>query len=348
MVEQRDIEIILNNPIDWECFRDKTVLVTGATGRLGMYFVEALVKADIDWNLNLNILALARNEKKLVQVFGNSLKLPNVHTLVQDITDPIFWEGDVHYIFHTAGTASPLDFTKQPVDTLWGHVQGTRNVMELAREKGSQKILYVSTVEIYGQWESDTEIREEDMGPIHCDEARACYPEAKRLCETMLAAYEKQHRIPYVGVRLCHTFGPGISLDDGRAFSEFIRNVIEGEDIVLQTDGSAVRTYTYVADAVGAMLVAFTKGKDHYYNIANVDNQISIRDLAGLIAGLDAKRKTKVRYADKSGQKFSYLPFKLGIMNVDRILELGWRPQVGLEDAFRYTMDSFMQRNGTN
>ena len=75
MVEQRDIEIILNNPIDWECFRDKTVLVTGATGRLGMYFVEALVKADIDWNLNLNILALARNEKKLVQVFGNSLKL---------------------------------------------------------------------------------------------------------------------------------------------------------------------------------------------------------------------------------------------------------------------------------
>ncbi len=93
MVEQRDIEIILNNPIDWECFRDKTVLVTGATGRLGMYFVEALVKADIDWNLNLNILAMARNEKKLSQVFGNSLKLPNVHTLVQDITEPIHWEG---------------------------------------------------------------------------------------------------------------------------------------------------------------------------------------------------------------------------------------------------------------
>ncbi len=348
MVEQRDIEIILNNPIDWECFRDKTVLVTGATGRLGMYFVEALVKADIDWNLNLNILAMARNEKKLSQVFGNSLKLPNVHTLVQDITEPIHWEGDVHYIFHTAGAASPLDFTKQPVDTLWGHVQGTHNVMELAREKGSQKVLYVSTVEIYGQWESDTEIQEDDMGPIHCDEARACYPEAKRLCETMLASYEKQYGVPYVGVRLCHTFGPGISLDDGRAFSEFIQNVIEGEDIVLQTDGSAVRTYTYVADAVGAMMMAFTKGNDHYYNIANVGNQISIRDLAELIAGLDAKGKTKVRYADKGRQKFSYLPFKLGIMNVDRILELGWRPQVGLEDAFRYTIDSFMQRNGTD
>ena len=151
MVEQRDIDIIFHNPIDWERFRNKTVLVTGATGRLGMYIVEALVKADIDWNLNLNIIALARSERKLGRVFGNSLKLPNVHTLIQDITEPIGWKGEVHYIFHTAGAASPLDFTKEPVDTLWGHVQGTRNVLELAREKNTQKVLYVSTVEIYGK-----------------------------------------------------------------------------------------------------------------------------------------------------------------------------------------------------
>lgn len=344
MVEQREIEIILKNPIDWECFRNKTVLVTGATGRLGMYIVEALIKADIDWNLNLTIIALARNGEKLKRVFGASLRLPNLHTLVQDIEEPIRWDGAVHYIFHTAGLASPKDFTNWPVDTLWGHVQGTRNVLELAREKKSEKVLYVSTVEVYGEWKSEEGIREEDMGPLHCDQARACYPEAKRLCETMLAAYEVQYQIPYVGVRLCHTFGPGITLDDGRAFSEFIRNVMEGKDIVLQTDGSAERTYTYVADAIGAILLAFTRGKEHYYNIANPDNLISIRDLAELIAGLDAKGKVKVQYAVSKGQKLKYLPFKLGIMNVDKITELGWRPQVGLEDAFRYTMESFLQR----
>ena len=344
MAEQRDINIILNNPVDWEKFRNRTVLVTGATGRLGMYIVEAINKADIDWNLNITIIALARNERKLREVFGASLNLPNIHTLVQDITGPIRWEGDVHYIFHTAGAASPQDFTNAPVDTLWGHLQGTYNVLELAREKKSEKILYVSTVEVYGEWKEEEGIREEDMGPLHCDNARACYPEAKRMCETMLASYEAQYGIPYVGVRLCHTFGPGISLDDGRAFSEFIRNVIKGEDIVLQTDGSAVRTYTYVADAVGAMLLAFTKGKEHYYNIANPDNLISIRDLAEMIAGLDPKGKVKVRYAAQEEQKLKYLPFKLGIMNVDRIMELGWHPQVGLEDAFRYTLESFLQR----
>ncbi len=344
MVEQRDIDIILNNPVDWEKFRNKTILVTGATGRLGMYIVEALGKADIDWNLNTTIISLARSERKLREVFGASLNLPNVHTLVQDITESIKYGGGVHYIFHTAGAASPRDFTDTPVDTLWGHLQGTRNVLELAREKKTEKILYVSTVEIYGEWKKEEGIQEEDMGMLHCDSARACYPEAKRMCETMLASYEGQYGVPYVGVRLCHTFGPGISLDDGRAFSEFIRNVIKGEDIVLHTNGSAVRTYTYVADAIGAMLLAFTKGKEHYYNIANLQNLISIRDLAQLIAGLDPKGNVKVRYAQQDGQRLRYLPFHLGIMNVDRIMELGWHPQVGLEDAFRYTLESFLQR----
>lgn len=344
MVEIRDINIILNNPIDWEMFRNKTVLVTGATGRLGMYIVEAISKADIDWNLNVTVIALARSKKKLQEVLGQSLKLPNIHTLVQDITEPIQVEGNVDYIFHTAGAASPKDFTETPVDTLWGHVQGTRNVLELAREKGTQKILYVSTVETYGEWKSEEGIREQDCGPMRCDIARACYPEAKRLCETMLASYEAQYGIKYVGVRLCHTFGPGISLYDGRAFAEFIRNVLEGKDIVLQSDGSAARTYTYVADAIGAMLLAFTKGKDNYYNIANLDNLITIRDLATLIAKLDPKGKVTVKYAGQMEQTLKYLPFKLGIMNVDRIMNLGWRPQVGVEEAFRYTMESFLQK----
>ena len=95
MIEKRDIDIILNNPIDWEKFRNKTILVTGATGRLGMYIIEAMIKADIDWNLNLNIIALARSEKKMDQIFGEDLKLPNIGVLIQDITEPISWNEDV-------------------------------------------------------------------------------------------------------------------------------------------------------------------------------------------------------------------------------------------------------------
>ncbi|MCR5063372.1 MAG: NAD-dependent epimerase/dehydratase family protein [Treponema sp.] len=345
MVEQRDIQIILNNPVDWEKFRNKTVLITGATGRLGMYLVEALSKADIDWNLNLRVIAVARSKEKLEKVFGETLKLPNISSIVQDITAPLNVEGNVNFIFHTAGAASPKDFTETPVDTLWGHLAGTRNILELARQKKTEKVLYVSTVEIYGDWKSEDNIKEDDMGPMRCDDARKCYPEAKRMCETMLASYESQFGVPYVGVRLCHTFGPGISLDDGRSFAEFMKNVLNGEDIVLQTDGSAMRTYTYVADAVGAMLLAVTKGTEHYYNVANLKNLISTRDVAEMIVGMDTNHKVKVLFANQGIQKLKFLNYKLGIMNVDRIVKLGWRPQVGTEDAFRWTFNSFIQNN---
>lgn len=345
MVEARDIELSMKQTIDWEHFRDKTILITGATGRLGMYFVEVLLKADIDWNLNLEVIALARNKKKIKEVFGDSLHLPNLKILEQDIRNSIKWEGNVDYIIHTAGPASPQDFTYSPVETLWSHVSGTHNVLELARQKKSTKVLYVSTVEVYGTFDGDAAIKEDDMGALKCDTARACYSEAKRLCEAMLASYEAEYNISYVCARLSHTFGPGISLEDGRAFAEFIACVIKGEDIVLHTDGSAVRTYTYVTDAIGAMMMILTRGTEHYYNIANVENQISIRDLAELIVRLDPKKKSKVCFATAQEQKLKYLPFKLGIMDVNRVCMLGWKPHVGLEDAFRYTIESFLQKD---
>ncbi|WP_175560356.1 NAD-dependent epimerase/dehydratase family protein [Butyrivibrio sp. YAB3001] len=343
MVEKRDVDIILNNPIDWEKFKNKTILVTGATGRLGMFFVESILKADIDYNLNLRVIALARSKEKLNKCFNETLNLPNVSLLVQDITTPIHVEDGVDFIIHTAGAASPKDFTENPVETLWGHVQGTRNVLELAREKKTQKVLYVSTVEIYGQLNQEAKIKEEDMGALKCDEARSCYPEAKRLCEAMLASYEAEYGIDYVCTRLCHTLGPGIVLDDGRAFAEFLRCVIDGKDIVLHTAGNAMRTYTYVGDAVGAMLLTLTSGKQHHYNVANINNLISIKDLAELIAAMNSKGTTKVVIKIKD-EDYKYLPFKLGIMNVDKIMKLGWYPQVGIKDTFKYTLDSFLQQ----
>ena len=344
MVEQRDIDIIAGNLIDWDFFRGKTVLVTGSTGRIGMYVVEALCDADIRWNLGMRIIAMARNFDKLQKVFGNTLRFPNVGTLIQDITEPIAIDDGVDVIFHIAGAAAPVNFTNSPVETLWGHVQGTRNVLELAREKRSEQIFYVSTVEIYGELGKNGGLRETDMGILRHDNARACYPEAKRLCETMLASYAAEYGVSYRGVRLSHTFGPGIDLNDGRAFAEFLRNVVRGEDIVLHSDGSAVRPYTYVADVIGAMFLVATKGESNsFYNVANLANMVSIKDLAEMIAGLCPEKNIHVRILHQETSGLKFLPFQLGIMNVDKIMRLGWKPQVDLKTAFRYTLDSLLQ-----
>ena len=119
---------------------------------------------------------------------------------------------------------------------------------------------------------------------------------------------------------MCHTLGPGVSLTDGRGFAEFMDCVLKNEDIVLHSDGGAMRTYTYVADAVNAMFLIMDKGEDEFYNVANEANLISIRDLAEL----------------------QYLPFKLAILDTTKIRELGWKPMTDIEKMFKWTLESFL------
>lgn len=340
-MEKRDLDIITNSAVNWRMYRDKTVLVTGATGRLGRYIVETLIEVDLAYNLNMRILGVARSEEKAERVFGDELKFPNVTMLIQDINTPIEYEGSIDFIFHTAGPAAPADFKAIPVETLWSHVNGTRHILECARTHRTQIVFYISTVEIYGAREKDERINETEMGVLQHLHFRACYPEAKRLCETMLAAYEKEYGIKYRGVRLSHTLGPGILLDDGRAFAEFIQCVLENRDIVLQSDGSAMRTYTYAADAVNAIFLIMDQGADGFYNVSADENLIGLRALADLIAGLSPTGKTKVVFGKEAG-KLPYLPYRLPIMDCRKIRDLGWRPQVGNEEMFRWTLESFL------
>jgi nucleoside-diphosphate-sugar epimerase len=159
----------------------------------------------------------------------------------------------------------------------------------------------------------------------------------------MLASYAAEYGINYVGARMSHTFGPGTILDDGRSFSEFIGCALKGEDIVLHSDGSAVRPYTYVADAIGGILLIASRGETNtYYNIANLNNQASIKEVAEIIAGMSPQLKSKVIFENEKSE-FRFLNFKLGVMNTEKIEKLGWRPMVDIKTAFRYTMESFEQ-----
>lgn len=340
-MDKRDLDIICNNSVNWQMYRNKTILITGVTGRLGRYILETLVDVDLKYNLNMRAIGLARSEKKAREVFGNTLELPNVSFLYQDVNSEILYENDIDYIFHTAGPAAPVDFKETAVETLWAHVNGTHNVLECARTHHTKRIFYVSTVEIYGEWIDDRTILETDMGPMHHLNFRACYPESKRLCETMLASYKEEYNIDFCGVRFSHTLGPGISLNDGRAFAEFINCVLEEKDILLHSDGSAMRTYTYVADGINAAFLVMEKGDSTFYNVAANENLISTRELAELIASLSPSGKSKVTFSKKAGN-FPYLPFKLAIMDTQKIRDLGWKPQVDLKKMFKWTIESFL------
>ena len=340
-MEKRELDIICNSAVNWQMYKGKTVLVTGATGRLGRYILETLAEIDLKYNLSMDIIGSARSEKKAANVFGNLLELPNVSMIYHDISSAIQIDKQVDYIFHTAGPAAPLDFKEHSVETLWSHVAGTRNVLELAKNHNTKRVFYVSTVEIYGEWLEDRLITEDDMGPMKHVLSRASYPEAKRLCETMLAAYKEEYGISFCGVRFSHTIGPGISLNDGRSFAEFIDCSINGKNIVLHSDGSAMRTYTYVADGVNAIFLVMDKGEDEFYNVAATDNLISTKDVAELIASMSPSGNCNVKISEEAAN-LPYLPFKLAIMDTTKIQRLGWKARVNVKDLFQWTMESLM------
>lgn len=339
-MEKRDLAIITNSAVNWRMYLNSTVLITGATGRLGRYILETLADVDLQYNLNMRIVGLARSEKKVQNVFDDLLDLPNISFIYQDINDPIKYDGNIDYIYHAAGPAAPKHFAKS-TQTLWTHVNGTRNVMECAKKCKTKRVFYISTVEIYGEWKNDEKIKENDMGIMQHLNAWACYPEAKRLCETMLAAYKKEYGISFCGVRLCHTLGPGIVLDDGRGFAEFMDCVLNDKDIVLHSDGGAMRTYTYVADAINAIFLIMDKGEDEFYNVANESNLISIRDLAETMVTLLPNKTCKVRFSEEAS-KLQYLPFKLAILDSSKVRELGWKPVTDIKTMFKWTLESFL------
>ncbi len=333
---KRDLDIALSVPARWEKLRGRTLLVTGAAGRIGRWLVFALEEAGRRFGLNLRVLALVRRRGGIEAAFGAGVEI-----LEQDVAAPIAIDGRVDYILHAAGWASPADFALRPAEAAWGHLQGARSALELARRAGTRRVLYVSTAEVYGDWTLGRPAREEDMGVLRHRSPRACYPEAKRMGEAMLAAYRAEYGIDSVTVRLSHVVGPGISLTDGRAFAEFIRHALRGEDILLRSDGRAVRSYTYAADAVGAMLLALLNGREDCYNVEASGNRISTHRLARLIAALAPNGGVDVKTAGGADDGLRYLPFRLAMMDAGRIEALGWRARVGLADALRWTMESF-------
>src|SRR5262249_53731189 len=158
--------------------------------------------------------------------------------IVQDVCQPVTIDGPVDYIVHAASQASPKYFGRDPVGTLSANVLGTRHLLELARQKQSRGFLYFSSAEVYGQLDpARIPAPESACGPVDPLDVRSCYAESKRMGETMCVCWAYQYGVPARIVRPFHTYGPGMALDDGRVFSDFVAAIVQERDIVLTSNG---------------------------------------------------------------------------------------------------------------
>lgn len=342
-IVQKDLRELIKENIDFSRFNGKSILITGANGMLASYLIYFFMYLNDVNNANIKIYALSRNVEKMKSKFvGNTIR-DDVIIISQDVCEKIEIEDNIDYIIHMASSANPQSIVNNPIGIIEANIIGTFNVLKLAKEKKSE-VIFTSTREIYGKMPDNvTLIKEDDMGALNCFDSRACYPESKRMAETILINYNLQYGVKFKNLRIAHSYGPGMNIDnDGRIMSDLISDVVYKRDIVLKSTGEAKRAFCYISDAISAILYVMVNGEcSQAYNIANETEEISIKNLAELMA---KKYSLKVEYKLETNNSKAYTNFKRVGLDTTKLESLGWKPKVGLEDGIQRTVISFKAR----
>jgi len=320
--------------IDFNKLSDATVFVTGATGLIGYTLVNALLALGNKIAVPPHVIALVRNPDKAKMMFSGYTD-SRIRFIKGDVASPVNIEDKVDYIIHAASQTSSKAFVEEPVEVIRTAIEGTINMLELAREKQVQSFIYFSSMEVYGSPDTDEKIAENHSTNLDTMSVRTSYPEAKRMCEALCTAYHAEYGVPAKVIRLTQTFGPGVKYNDGRVFAEFARCVLEKKDIVLHTKGETKRNYLYTADAVSAILTVLLHGEPgEAYNAANEETYCSIYEMAEMVADECANGKISVRIEIADENSFGFAPVLKMNLDTSKIRSLGWKARTSLSEMF--------------
>jgi len=315
-----------------EQLRNKTFLITGATGLIGSVMVKCLLELNRQKGLGIKVIAVVRSLEKAQKVFVEEASQIKFYQLGLTEIGVSSIREHVDYVVHLASPTASKYFVEHPVETLRTAIEGTTAVLDFAKEVEVEGVVYASSLETYGSNHNDDFIKEDFQGYVNPVEVRSSYNIGKRTCECLCHAYAEEYGVNVAIARMTQTFGAGVEYNDGRVFAQFARKAIEGQNIELHTTGATCRMYCYTTDAVSAMLYLLVKGeKGEAYNIANKDSYISIRDMAQLVRD-EFNPNIDVVIALKEGQ--GYAPETKLKLDTSKIESLGWSPVLELKEMF--------------
>ena len=336
---KEDLEYIVNYSLPYEQLKGKSVFITGATGLIGYQLIKALLAIG-----DIQVIALIRNFSKVNAIYSDRDK-EKIKFVVGDIIKPVVINENIDYIFHCAAITTSKVMIEKPVETLKTAINGTDNILRLAKEKMAKSVVFISSMEMYGAFNNlKKEVTEDIIGYIDPLKVRSNYPESKRLCENMCIAYLHEFDVPVKIARLAQTFGAGILPWENRVFAQFANSVINKKDIVLHTKGLSEGNYCYTRDCITGLLTILLKGVNgEAYNIVNPESHTTISEMANMVAEKIADKEIKVIYDIPESNSFGYAADTKMKLNSNKLQALGWLPQIGLEEAYRRMIECMVQ-----
>lgn len=329
-----DVCAILDQDGPWTALAGRRFLVTGATGMVGQYLVRVLMELGRR-TTPTHVVAMTRRGDAAANLFaseGHGLEI-----LVHDPAQALPALGGLDYLVHAASPADPEAFRQDPVGVISANVAGTAHLLEAARARDAV-FCFVSSAEVYGQAQAaEGRLDEAAPGVLDSLDLRSAYPESKRLAETLCVAYGHQYGTSHRIARLAHTYGPGMRLSDPRVQTYLMRQALYDRDIELQSDGRALRSYTYVSDAVSGLLHLLAAPGNQVCNIANASATVSIADLARTVLRCCPGSRSRLMFACDPGRAPAPTVTP-PLLDCTRLKALGWAPRVDLETGLGRTL----------
>ena len=332
---QEDLRNILDIP-EVEQLKGKSFLITGATGLIGVCMIDALMRYNSQ-GADIQIYAVGRSWDKAKSRLGEYEKDEHFHFIEQDVRQPLPEDIQVNVIIPLASNTHPLAYSQYPIETIEINVKGAEHALNKALECGAT-VLYPSSVEIYGNAHGEDVFTEDYTGKLNLENARACYPESKRLSEALCLSYMAERGVDVKIARLSRVFGPTMLMSDTKASSQFIQKALAGEDIILKSKGEQFFSYTYVADVVGAMLYILIHGESgKTYNLSNKACDVRLKDFAGACA-LWAGKNVVFDLPSETERK-GYSIAMQAILDNTRLLSVGYFPLYSFKNAIHRTLN---------
>lgn len=319
-----------------ESLKNKSILITGASGLICSAVVDLLIFCNLTMNAGITVYAAGREEAKIRNRFKWGINA-GLKPVVYDATQDIKFNVTADYIIHGASNASPEQYIREPVETMLANIYGVKNLLEYAIKTNTQKFLYISSSEVYGKLNHGNPLIEDEYGTVDILSLRAAYPMGKRAAETMCISYANQYGINVSIVRPGHIYGPTSQFSDKRIASLFTRQAACGQNLVMKSTGMQLRSYCHCLDCASAILTVLMKGETKQaYNVSNKNSVITIRQMAEIIA----------RYADvelcldvpSETEKAAFNPMNNSSLNSQKLEMLGWQGQFDAEKGFSHTI----------
>jgi dTDP-glucose 4,6-dehydratase len=300
---EQDLQSIFDRTLQvWPELRGARIFITGGTGFIGCWLLESLLYANEKLDLNIQATVLTRSTKAFEQKIPHLFSSPSLKFLDGNVCDFTSPSGEYSHVIHAATDASADLNENNPLQMYRTVIDGTLRVLRFAVEKKSQRVLFLSSGAVYGQqpWEL-LNVPESYLGGPSSVDARATYAEAKRAAEMLCAVFQKQFGLQIAIARIFALLGPYLSLGIHFAAGNFIRDAMQGREIVINGNGMPCRSYLYASDLTVALWHLLVRGEScKPYNVGSSEG-ISIKELAEKVSSLLGGGSPKILGSEDMG-----------------------------------------------